>query len=229
MWALFGNYCTAAAELRTDIDYADTIASLRRKLYLPQVSPSTGRLEEWMSPDNLGEITHRHLSPLVGLFPGDRIRPDGSTPADIVAGATALLIAALLIARATESFGWANAWRSQCWARLKETQKACQLVVSKLRPSTGGSHGTAPNLPYSRPGHIELLPALRDPWAGSGFVRGVAARGGFEVDLRRRDGRPTEARIHSVGGRTTTVAYGGVSRTVTMRRGASFTLKDFAR
>ncbi|WP_128429613.1 glycosyl hydrolase family 95 catalytic domain-containing protein [Streptomyces cyaneus] len=253
VWALFGNYCTAAAELRKDADHADTIASLRRKLYLPQVSPSTGWLEEWMSPDNLGETTHRHLSPLVGLFPGDRIRPDGSTPAETVAAATALLTA-----RGMESFGWANAWRSLCWARLKDPEKAYQLVVNNLRPSTGGSNGTAPNLfdiyevergrgifqidanfgtpaammemlLYSRPGHIELLPALPDAWAGSGFVRGVAARGGFEVDLRWRDGKPTEARIHSVGGRTTTVAYGDGARTVTMKPGAFVTLKDFAR
>ncbi len=253
VWALFGSYCTAAAELRTDTGHAATIAALRRKLYLPQVSETTGWLEEWMSPDNLGETTHRHLSPLVGLFPGDRIRPDGSTPADIVTGATALLTA-----RGMESFGWANAWRGLCWARLKNAENAYQLVVDNLRPSTGGSNGTAPNLfdiyevergrgifqidanfgtpaammemlLYSRPGHIELLPALPDAWAGSGFVEGVAARGGFEVDLRWRDGKPTEARIHSVGGRTTTVVCGEVSRTVTLRPGASVTLRDLTR
>ncbi|MFI7413265.1 glycosyl hydrolase family 95 catalytic domain-containing protein [Streptomyces sp. NPDC049627] len=253
VWALFGNYCTAAAELRTDTAYADTIAALRRKLYLPQVSPATGWLEEWMSPDNLGETTHRHLSPLVGLFPGDRIRPDGSTPSDVVSGATALLTA-----RGMESFGWANAWRSLCWARLKHADNAYQLIVDNLRPSTGGGNGTAPNLfdiyevergrgifqidanfgtpaamvemlLYSRPGHIELLPALPEAWAGSGLVTGVAARGGFEVDLRWRDGSPTEATVRSVGGRTTTVAYGSTSRTVTLRRGASVTLKYFAR
>jgi hypothetical protein len=94
-----------------------------------------------MSPGNLGETTHRHLSPLVGLFPGDRIRPDGSTPADLVDGATALLTA-----RGMESFGWANAWRSLCWARLKSAENACQPVVNNLRPSTGGGNGTAPNL-----------------------------------------------------------------------------------
>lgn len=253
VWALFGNYCTAAAELRKDTDYADRIAALRRRLYLPRVSPTTGWLEEWMSPDNLGETTHRHLSPLVGLFPGDRIRPDGSAPADLVAGATALLTA-----RGMESFGWANAWRSLCWARLKDADKAYQLIVNNLRPSTDGSNGTAFNLfdiyevergrgifqidanfgtpaamvemlLYSRPGHIELLPALPDAWAASGFVKGVSARGGFEVDLSWRDGKPTEARVRSVGGRTTTVAYGDESRTVTLKPGASVTLKDLAR
>jgi alpha-L-fucosidase 2 len=253
VWALFGNFCTAATELRCDNSAAARISGLRKRLYLPQVSPKTGWLEEWMSPDNLGETTHRHLSPLVGLFPGDRIRPDGSTPDDIVAGATALLTA-----RGMNSFGWANAWRGLCWARLKDADKAYQLFVNNLRPSADGSNGTAPNLfdiyelgpgdgvfqidanfgtpaavvemlLYSRPGHLELLPALPDAWAASGSVRGVGARGGFVVDLSWRDGKPTEVRIRSVGGRTTTVAHGDTSRSVTLRPGASVTLRDFAR
>ncbi|MER6185008.1 glycoside hydrolase N-terminal domain-containing protein [Streptomyces sp. NPDC001652] len=251
--SLFGNYCAAAAELKKDTGFADRIAGLRKRLYLPRVSPTTGWLEEWMSPDNLGETTHRHLSPLVGLFPGDRIRPDGSTPAALVEGATALLTA-----RGMESFGWANAWRSLCWARLKNADNAYQLVVNNLRPSTDGSNGTAFNLfdiyeveqgrgifqidgnfgtpaamiemlLYSRPGHLELLPALPDAWAKSGSLTGAGARGGFVVDLRWRDGKPTEARIRSIGGRTTTVAYAGTSRTVALEPGASVTLKDLDR
>ncbi|MFF4394794.1 glycoside hydrolase N-terminal domain-containing protein [Streptomyces sp. NPDC001480] len=253
VWILFGNFRTAAAELKRDAGYAATIGGLRERLYLPVVSPKTGWLEEWMSPDNLGETTHRHLSPLFNLFPGDRIRPDGSTPDDIVKGATALLTA-----RGMDSFGWANAWRALCWARLKNADKAYQLVVRNLRPSSDGGNGTAPNLfdiyeaergrgifqidanfgtptailemlLYSRPGHLELLPALPDAWAASGSVTGAGARGGFVVDLRWRHGKPTEARIRSVGGRRTQVAYGGTSRTVTLRPGESVTLKDFTR
>ncbi|MFI6409594.1 glycosyl hydrolase family 95 catalytic domain-containing protein [Streptomyces sp. NPDC050548] len=253
VWALFGNYCVAAAELKKDTGYAGTIAGLRKKLYLPVVSPKTGWLEEWMSPDNLGETTHRHLSPLIGLFPGDRIRPDGSTPKDIVDGATALLTA-----RGMESFGWANAWRSLCWSRLKNADKAYQLVVNNLRPSTNGSNGTASNLfdiyqveagrgifqieanfgtpaamiemlLYSRPGHLELLPALPDAWAASGSVTGVGARGGFVVDLHWKNGKPTEVKIRSVNGRTTTVAFGTSTQTVRLTPGSSVTLRDFAR
>ncbi|MGW7661354.1 glycosyl hydrolase family 95 catalytic domain-containing protein [Streptomyces sp. NPDC054756] len=253
VWTLFGAYCTAAAALGRDTRYADTVAALRRKLYLPEVSPTTGWLQEWMSPDNLGETEHRHLSPLINLFPGDRIRPDGSTPKDVVAGATALLTA-----RGTENFGWANAWRAACWARLKNAENAYRSIVNNLRPSTDGRNGTASNLfdiyeaergrgifqidanfgtpaamvemlLYSRPGHIELLPALPDAWAASGHLEGVPARGGFEVDLRWRDGRPTHVTVRSVGGRTTTVAHGSTTRQITLRPGASVTLKGFGR
>ena len=253
VWALFGNYAAASARLTKDTGYAATIAGLREKLYLPRVSPTTGWLEEWMSPDNLGETTHRHLSPLVGLFPGDRIRPDDSTPADLIDGVTALLTA-----RGTESFGWANAWRSLCWARLKNAENAYRLVVNNLRPSVNGSNGTAFNLfdiyemapgrgifqidanfgtpaammemlVYSRPGRVEVLPALPDAWAEAGSVTGVPVRGGFVVDLTWRHGRPTEVRLRSTGGRTTKVAHGEVSRTVTLEAGGSVTLKDLAR
>ncbi|MEU9338287.1 glycoside hydrolase N-terminal domain-containing protein [Streptomyces sp. NPDC048290] len=253
VWALFGQYAEASAVLKKDTAYAGTIAGLRRRLHLPEVSPKTGWLQEWMSPDNLGETTHRHLSGLVGLFPGDRIRPDGSTPKAIVDGATAQLTA-----RGMNSFGWANAWRSLCWARLKDAEKAYQLVVNNLRPSVGGSNGTAFNLfdiyevesgrgifqidanfgtpaamtemlLYSRPGHLELLPALPAAWAASGHLTGVAARGGFTVDLAWKNDTPTSVTIRSVGGRTTTVEFAGRTRTVTLAPGRSVTLRDFRR
>jgi alpha-L-fucosidase 2 len=250
VWNLFGNYHTATQVLGKDTAYARTIDDLRARLYLPVVSPKTGWLEEWMSPDNLGETTHRHLSPLIGLFPGDRIRPDDSTPKDILDGATALLTA-----RGMNSYGWANAWRSLCWARLKNAEKAYQLVVNNLKPSVGGSNGSAPNLfdimdmgqgrgifqieanfgtpsaiiemlVYSRPGHLELLPALPAAWAASGSVSGVGVRGGFVADINWKNGKVTQATLKSVGGRSTTVVAGSTSRQINLNPGESVTLRN---
>ncbi|MEU8298963.1 glycoside hydrolase N-terminal domain-containing protein [Micromonospora sp. NPDC048909] len=250
VWNLFQNYRAATQVLGRDTGYAETVDGLRQRLYLPEVSPTTGWLQEWMSPDNLGETTHRHLSPLIGLFPGDRIRPDGSTPQEIVTGATALLAA-----RGMNSFGWANAWRSLCWARLKNAEKAYQLIVNNLRPSTNGSNGTAMNLfdiyetnpgrgifqidanlgtpaaiiemlVYSRPGHVELLPALPAAWAGTGSVTGVGVRGGFVADVSWRNGKVTKATLTSVGGRSTTLAAGGAARQINLRPGESVTLRN---
>ncbi|WUW19716.1 glycoside hydrolase family 95 protein [Streptomyces sp. NBC_01463] len=247
---LFLHFEEACALLGRDARYGATVAAMRKRLYLPEVSPTTGWLQEWMSPDNLGETTHRHLSPLIGLFPGDRIRP-GAVSDELLDGATALLRA-----RGMESFGWANAWRAMCWARLKNADNAYQLVVNNLRPSVSSSNGSSMNLfdiyqveedrgifqidanfgtptamlemlLYSRPGHIELLPALPDAWAGSGSVTGIGARGGFLVDLSWRDGRVREARIHSVGGRTTEVCFAGRTRKVGLRPGGSVTLRTF--
>jgi alpha-L-fucosidase 2 len=250
VWNLFGDYQTVTQVLGEDTGYGKTIDGLRQRLYLPVVSPKTGWLEEWMSPDNLGETTHRHLSPLIGLFPGDRIRPDDSTPKDILDGATALLTA-----RGMNSFGWANAWRSLCWARLKDAEKAYQLVVTNLKPSANGSNGSAMNLfdiyeveqgrgifqieanfgtpaaviemlVYSRPGHVELLPALPAAWAVSGSVSGVGVRGGFVADLSWKNGKVTQATLKSVGGRSTTVFANRTSRKVSLKPGQSVTLRN---
>jgi alpha-L-fucosidase 2 len=249
VWNLFGNYHATTQLLGRDTRYAATIDKLRARLYLPVVSPTTGWLEEWMTPDNLGDPMHRHLSPLIGLFPGDRIRPDGSTPADIVAGATALLTA-----RGMSGYGWANAWRAICWARLKSAEKAYQLVVRNLTPSTDGGNGTAMNLfdvyevdqgdgifqidanfgtptaiiemlVYSRSDHVELLPALPAAWAAAGSVSGVGLRGGFVADLSWQNGKVTRAKLTSVGGRSTTVVAGGKSWKVDLQPGRSVTLR----
>ncbi|NEB76172.1 glycoside hydrolase family 95 protein [Streptomyces sp. SID14478] len=248
LWSLFGHYEEACRTLGRDPEHAATVRKLRDRLYLPKVSPKSGWLEEWMSEDNLGETTHRHLSPLINLFPGDRIRPDGGDP-ELLKGATALLTA-----RGMESYGWACAWRAACWARLKDADKAYRLVLTNLRPWAGGDTGTARNffdmyrvsdtraifqidanlgtptamvemLVHSRPGRIELLPALPDAWADSGSVAGVGARGGFTVDVSWRRGRVREATIRSVGGRRTTVVIGGRERKISLEPGKRVTLR----
>jgi alpha-L-fucosidase 2 len=247
VYALFANYRTASDVLRKDGRFRAEIGDLQDMLYLPEVSPASGRLEEWMSPDDLGETTHRHLSPLMGLFPGDRIRP-GAVPESILDGARTLLTA-----RGMDSFGWANAWRSACWARLGDGETAYRLFERNLRPSVAHSNGTAMNLfdiyqveptrsifqidanfgtpsamiemlVYSRPGHVELLPALPKAWAAAGKVTGIGVRGGFVIDLSWRDGRPDRATIASVGGRSTTVSWAGTTRQVTLARGESVVL-----
>ncbi|WP_406348847.1 glycoside hydrolase family 95 protein [Streptomyces sp. NBC_00144] len=244
---LFASYRTAAALLARDAGYAKTVAGLQARLYLPQVSPETGWLEEWMTPENLGETTHRHLSPLIGLFPGDRITPEDS-PAALVTGARNLLTA-----RGMSSFGWGCAWRAASWARLKDAEKAYQLVRTVMAPSTGTSNGTSQNLfdmydlgsratlqidanfgaptamiemlVYSRPGVIELLPALPGAWAAAGRITGVGARGGITVDLEWRAGKVTGAVLRSTVSTTTEVRAGDWHRTVRLRPGRAVTLR----
>lgn len=249
VWDLFTNFAAACHVLQRDVAFAQTITGLRDRLYLPEVSPLTGWLEGWMTPKDLGSSTHRHLSPLIGLFPGDRITPDRSPPA-LVAGARKLLTA-----RGMHSFGWGNAWRALCWARLKDGEKAYRLLVNNLAPSGGATNGTAVNLLdvyalgskgvfqidanygtpaamlemllYSRVDCIELLPALPAAWP-RGHVTGIGARGGFVVDLAWQDGRPTVVTLHSIGGTHSVVVFRGKAVSVQLCAGSSRTFDTWA-
>ncbi|RSM71825.1 glycoside hydrolase family 95 protein [Kibdelosporangium aridum] len=246
-WDLFEHFRAASSILNKDRAYAQTIAGLQEKLYMPEVSPKSGWLQEWMSPDNLGETTHRHLSGLIGFFPGDRIKTDTSPP-ELVEG-----VRQQLIARGMDSFGWACAWRALCWARLKDADRAYQLIQTVMRPSVSNSNGTAPNLfdmysqgsyaifqidanfgapaamiemlVYSRPGLIELLPALPAQWAKTGKITGVGARGGFTVDVSWRDGKVTSATVHSTTGTDTVVQFGSWRKNIRLRPGQSVTVR----
>ncbi|QNK03924.1 glycoside hydrolase family 95 protein [Dyella telluris] len=247
VWDLFANYRQAAAILGVDAHYSDVIGGMQGKLYLPKISPESGQLEEWMSPKDLGEPGHRHLSPLVGFFPGDRITLEHSPPA-LIKGVTRLLEA-----RGMTSYGWACAWRALCWARLKDAERAYQLVLDNLSPWEIRGNGTAMNLfdiyqtgphagifqidanygtptamldmlLYSRPGVIELLPALPAAWSTSGDVTGIGARNGFVVDMRWQDGIVTHATLHSVGGTKTRLKLGTRIREISLRAGESITI-----
>ncbi len=246
-WELFEEFKVASGTLHRDVELAADLAAMQDKLYMPQVSPKTGWLEEWMSPDNLGETTHRHLSPLIGLYPGDRISADTS-PAALLDG-----VRALLTARGMDSYGWACAWRSLCWSRLKDAEKAYLLYLTILRPSLNNGNGSSANwfdmysqgsytifqidanlggsaaalemILYSRPDVIELLPALPHAWAAKGSVSGVGARGGFEVDLSWRNGKATEATVRSVGGTTTELRAGDFRKRINLKPGKSVTVR----
>ena len=68
---------------------------------------------------------------------------------------------------------------------------------------------------------IELLPALPAAWP-AGSMKGLRARGGFEVDVGWRDGKLTEAVVRSANGGSATLRLGDTTRAVKLSKGGSF-------
>ncbi|MDP4645111.1 MAG: hypothetical protein NWS71_11780, partial [Opitutales bacterium] len=89
----------------------------------------------------------------------------------------------------------------------------------------GGAAGMAESLIQSHAGSIDLLPALPKAWA-DGSVKGLCARGGFEVDMVWEQGVLTAATLRSKNSNPCTVRYGNKSIVLQTEANGSYELQD---
>lgn len=101
----------------------------------------------------------------------------------------------------------------------------------QIEGNLGYTAGVAEMLLQSHAGAIHPLPALPDAWA-TGSVKGLRARGGYEVDLGWKDGALTEVTVRgaSNGPGKCVVRYGKGSSTFKLGKGKTCVLRagDFS-
>jgi alpha-L-fucosidase 2 len=69
-------------------------------------------------------------------------------------------------------------------------------------------------------GEIELLPALPKAWP-NGSIKGLRARGGFELDVQWNDGKLTNVTVHSLVSGSCRLRHGEVTRDLNLTNGQS--------
>ena len=216
---LFLDIIAAQKILKNDLDFASKINTALNNLH-PYKVGKLGNLQEWYYDWEDNDPKHRHQSHLFGLFPGTHITVD-KTPQIAAAAKKSLEI------KGDETTGWSKGWRINLWARLKEGDHAYKMYRELLKyvppdetkENYKNAGGTYPNLldahpPFQIDGnfggaaavaemlvqsneeYITLLPALPKAWA-SGAVKGLKARGNYEIEMSWNEGQVTHLAIKS--------------------------------
>jgi alpha-L-fucosidase 2 len=235
---LFQNTIKTAEILNADEALRDTLSQIITRLP-PNKIGSGVQLQEWLEDWDMSapEITHRHLSNLYALHPGYDITPQ-RTPE------LAEACKVVLQNRGVSNIGWTHAWQINLWARLGESENAYHVLSKLFSENTfsnlmdqctkggetfvidanfGATAGIAEMLLQSHQQEIHLLPALPAKWQ-IGSIKGLRARGGFEVDMEWDNGQLVKAVIKSLHGKQLHLRYADKTISTETEKGKSYQL-----
>lgn len=244
---LFKNTIKGAKALGIDNDYQLQLQSALNRLR-PYHIGKRGNLMEWYHDWEDQDWHHRHQSHLLGLYPFHQISVN-KTP-ELAAAATKTLEI-----KGDNSTGWSTGWRINLWARLHRADKAYQIYRKLLtyvspevyKDSKHHSGGTYPNLfdahpPFQIDGNfggtagvcemlmqcdgetMHLLPALPKEWP-AGEIKGIKARGNYEINLVWNGRKVSKASITSKNAGNLTVKYNGKQKALNFKAGETKLIK----
>ena len=217
--------------------------SCAKSLLKPIEVGDSSQIKEWYFEGALGkkkdgsaisgyqtDNQHRHMSHLLGLFPGDLITIDNSEYME--AAKTSLRYRCFKGNVLQSNTGWAIGQRINSWARTGDGNTTYQLVELQLKNAMyanlfdyhapfqidgnfGNTSGVDEMLLQSNStftdtagkkyvNYTNILPALPDAWAG-GSVSGLVARGNFTVGTTWENGKATEVKLTSNKGKQAAV------------------------
>jgi alpha-L-fucosidase 2 len=237
--------CIEAAELLNEEDELISLLQDQAGRIAPNQVGQYGQLQEWLEDVDDPNNKHRHVSHLWGMHPGKDINWEGS-PELMEAARQSLIF------RGDEGTGWSLAWKINFWARLLDGDHAYELIkmqfrlVSDENTNYMGGGGSYPNLfdahpPFQIDGNfgapagivemliqshlnrIDLLPALPSALSRGG-IKGVCARGGFELSFSWEEGILQQVEVLSKAGGKCQLRYGEHTIEFDTEKGTSYPL-----
>jgi alpha-L-fucosidase 2 len=241
--------CILASEiLGRDKDFADTLRAKVNRI-APYHVGKWGQLQEWMDDIDDPNNKHRHVSHLWAIYPGKEINRDENP--DLMKAAKVSLVARGDEGTGW-SLAWKiNFWArlldgNHSWSLVQMLLRPQGEGAAKatgggstgggsypnlfdahppfqIDGNFGGSAGIVEMLMQSHLGSIDILPALPDE-IPSGHIKGIRARGGFELEFAWSKGQLVSVRVLSTAGTLLHIRYADKSYTSPTKAGEVISL-----
>ncbi|TBX11938.1 glycosyl hydrolase family 95 catalytic domain-containing protein [Clostridium perfringens] len=222
IWQLFTDTIKASETLGVDEEFRAELENKRERVLKPQIGKH-GQVQEWKDDIDDPNNNHRHISHLVGLYPGTQINQKDTPELYEAAKVT-------MNHRGDGGTGWSKANKINLWARLLDGDRAHRLLENQLTTSTlenlfdthppfqidgnmGAVSGMAEMLVQSHLGTINPLPALPTAWEDGSFD-GLKARGNFEISANWNNNSLNLLKIKSGSGNDCYLEYPGITEAI---------------